>query len=103
MTHQLLALRDGVRGAPVGSRLALQHPDRVQTLIDGNAYDEGLLEFWDHNQEILERPNDRESRGHRFLVDPKSTRWQYGVIAECGSEVSSQSDCFFTIANRRVT
>src|SRR5260221_3039283 len=36
-------------GAPVGYRLALRHPDRVQALIvqNGNAYDEGLLEFWD--------------------------------------------------------
>ena len=36
-------------GAPVGYRLALRHPERVQALIiqNGNAYDEGLREFWD--------------------------------------------------------
>ena len=36
-------------GAPIGYRLALRHPERVQALIvqNGNAYDEGLLEFWD--------------------------------------------------------
>ena len=36
-------------GAPVGYRLALRHPERVQALIvqNGNAYDEGLLKFWD--------------------------------------------------------
>jgi pimeloyl-ACP methyl ester carboxylesterase len=36
-------------GAPVGYRLALRHPERVQALIvqNGNAYEEGLLEFWD--------------------------------------------------------
>ena len=36
-------------GAPVGYRLALLHPERVQGLIvqNGNAYDEGLLAFWD--------------------------------------------------------
>jgi pimeloyl-ACP methyl ester carboxylesterase len=36
-------------GAPVGYRLALKHPDRVSGLIiqNGNAYDEGLREFWD--------------------------------------------------------
>jgi len=35
-------------GAPVGYRLALRHPERVQALIEsnGNAYDEGLCEFW---------------------------------------------------------
>ena len=36
-------------GAPVGYRLAAKYPGRVQALIgqNGNAYDEGLLEFWD--------------------------------------------------------
>lgn len=36
-------------GAPVGYRLALKHPERVSGLIiqNGNAYDEGLREFWD--------------------------------------------------------
>ncbi len=35
-------------GAPVGYRLALKHPDRVSALIvqNGNAYEEGLLDFW---------------------------------------------------------
>ncbi|MEE8133922.1 MAG: alpha/beta fold hydrolase, partial [Gemmatimonadales bacterium] len=36
-------------GAPVGYRLAVKYPDRVESLIvqNGNAYEEGLLEFWD--------------------------------------------------------
>ena len=36
-------------GAPVGWRLALRHPEQVTGLIvqNGNAYDEGLKEFWD--------------------------------------------------------
>jgi pimeloyl-ACP methyl ester carboxylesterase len=36
-------------GAPIGFRLATAHPERVQSLIvqNGNAYEEGLLEFWD--------------------------------------------------------
>ena len=35
-------------GAPVGFRLAAKHPERVQSLIvqNGNAYEEGLKEFW---------------------------------------------------------
>ena len=35
-------------GAPVGYRLALKHPERVTALIvqNGNAYEEGLREFW---------------------------------------------------------
>lgn len=36
-------------GAPVGYRLALKHPERVTALVvqNGNAYAEGLKEFWD--------------------------------------------------------
>jgi len=36
-------------GAPVGWRLALKHPERITALIvqNGNAYEEGLKEFWD--------------------------------------------------------
>jgi len=35
-------------GAPVGYRLALRHPERVSALIvqNGNAYEEGLSDFW---------------------------------------------------------
>jgi pimeloyl-ACP methyl ester carboxylesterase len=35
-------------GAPVGYRLALKHPERVSALVvqNGNAYDEGLRDFW---------------------------------------------------------
>src|SRR6201996_5854111 len=36
-------------GAPVGWRLALKHPERITALViqNGNAYEEGLKEFWD--------------------------------------------------------
>src|SRR5262245_51197479 len=35
-------------GAPIGYRLAVKHPERVQALIvqNGNAYEEGLRDFW---------------------------------------------------------
>src|SRR4028118_950443 len=35
-------------GAPIGYRLATQHPERVESLIvqNGNAYAEGLGDFW---------------------------------------------------------
>ncbi len=35
-------------GAPVGYRVALKHPERVTALViqNGNAYEEGLKEFW---------------------------------------------------------
>lgn len=66
-------------GAPVGYRLALRRPDRVQTLIvqNGNAYDEGLREFWDPIKKYWKDPTTENREAIRFLVDPKSTRWQY--------------------------
>ncbi|PZV10073.1 MAG: hydrolase [Leptolyngbya sp.] len=35
-------------GAPIGYRLATQHPERIETLIvqNGNVYEEGLGDFW---------------------------------------------------------
>jgi pimeloyl-ACP methyl ester carboxylesterase len=66
-------------GAPVGYRLALRHPERVKALVvqNGNAYDEGLREFWDPIKKYWAdaRPENREAL--HFLVDPKSTQWQY--------------------------
>jgi len=66
-------------GAPVGYRLALRRPDRVQALIvqNGNAYDEGLLEFWDPIKKYWNDPTTENREAIRFLVDAKSTRWQY--------------------------
>jgi pimeloyl-ACP methyl ester carboxylesterase len=66
-------------GAPIGYRLALRHPDQVQALIvqNGNAYDEGLREFWDPIKKYWNDPTPENREAIRFLVDPKSTRWQY--------------------------
>jgi pimeloyl-ACP methyl ester carboxylesterase len=66
-------------GAPVGYRLALRHPERVQALIvqNGNAYDEGLLEFWDPIKKYWKDATPENRAGLHFLVDLKATRWQY--------------------------
>ena len=41
-------------GAPIGYRLALRHPEKVTAIIvqNGNAYEEGLLKFWDPSGNI---------------------------------------------------
>ena len=66
-------------GAPVGYRLALRHPERVQALIvqNGNAYDEGLLKFWDPIKAYWNDNVPEKRAAIHFLVEPKSTRWQY--------------------------
>jgi pimeloyl-ACP methyl ester carboxylesterase len=66
-------------GAPVGYRLALLHPERVQGLIvqNGNAYEEGLREFWDPIKKYWNDSRRENREAIHFLVDAKSTRWQY--------------------------
>jgi pimeloyl-ACP methyl ester carboxylesterase len=66
-------------GAPIGYRLALLHPKRIQALIvqNGNAYDEGLLEFWDPIKRYWADPTPENRAALYFLSDAKSTRWQY--------------------------
>src|SRR5215467_2847545 len=66
-------------GAPVGYRLALRRPDRVQALIvqNGNAYNEGLREFWDPIKKYWADPRPENRAALHSLVEPKSTRWQY--------------------------
>jgi len=66
-------------GAPVGWRLALKNPDAITGLIiqNGNAYDEGLKEFWDPLK-IYWADGKKESRDKLLnLVTLKATIFQY--------------------------
>lgn len=71
-------------GAPIGYRLALRRPDRVEALIvqNGNAYEEGLLGFWDPIKKYWADPRPENRMALHSLVDLESTRWQYenGVV-----------------------
>jgi len=67
-------------GAPVGFRIAAKHPERTQALIvqNGNAYDEGLLEFWDPIKAFWKdktTKNDQALRDALLTID--ATKWQY--------------------------
>jgi pimeloyl-ACP methyl ester carboxylesterase len=66
-------------GAPVGYRLALRHPERVQALIvqNGNAYEEGLLAFWDPIKKYWNEATPENRAALHFIVELKATRWQY--------------------------
>ncbi|MGH9632472.1 MAG: alpha/beta fold hydrolase [Bryobacteraceae bacterium] len=66
-------------GAPVGYRLALAHPDRVTSLIvqNGNAYEEGLGEFWAPVKKYWQDRTKQNRDALRALLKPESTRWQY--------------------------
>lgn len=77
-------------GAPVGYRLALKHPERVSALIvqNGNAYEEGLREFWDPIKAYWadETPANRAALHH--LVTPELTLFQYTDGMEDLSRIS---------------
>jgi len=66
-------------GAPVGFRLAAKHPERVQSLIiqNGNAYDEGLREFWAPFKTYWKDSSDKNAEALRKLLTLEATRWQY--------------------------
>ena len=89
-------------GAPVGFRLALRHPERIEALIvqNGNAYNEGLdndfwapikaywndrnainqgldNDFWKNVKAAYNQPNMSNDDALRFLVTLGATQWQY--------------------------
>jgi pimeloyl-ACP methyl ester carboxylesterase len=66
-------------GAPVGWRLALKHPERVTGLIvqNGNAYEEGLKEFWDPIKAYWADGSQEHREALRVLVMPEITKFQY--------------------------
>lgn len=66
-------------GAPIGFRIATKHPEQVKGLIiqNGNAYDEGLLEFWKPFKEYWKDPSAKNRDALRSLLTKESTKWQY--------------------------
>lgn len=66
-------------GAPVGYRIALKHPERVSALIiqNGNAYDEGLREFWDPIKVYWKDGATRSRNALSDLVTLAVTKFQY--------------------------
>lgn len=66
-------------GAPIGYRLALRHPEKISGLIvqNGNAYDEGLLEFWDPIKKYWKDATPENRAALAFMVSPETTKWQY--------------------------
>jgi pimeloyl-ACP methyl ester carboxylesterase len=66
-------------GAPVGYRIAAKHPERVQGLIvqNGNAYEEGLGEFWDPIKAYWQDRSPENASKLTHLVTLEATKWQY--------------------------
>lgn len=66
-------------GAPVGYRIAVKHPEKVEALIvqNGNAYDEGLGEFWEPLRAYWSEPNEKNKNALKKFLTLEATRWQY--------------------------
>ena len=79
-------------GAPVGYRLALKAPEKVNALIiqNGNAYDEGLLDFWDVFKTYWSDNTAINREELRGFLKIGATEWQYthGIPVENADLVS---------------
>lgn len=66
-------------GAPVGFRLAVRHPERVQALIvqNGNAYEEGLRDFWIPIKAFWKDRSEKNAAELRKFLTLEATKWQW--------------------------
>lgn len=80
-------------GAPIGFRLALEHPERISAIVsqNGNAYEEGLSEGWNPIQAYWREPTDANRATLRAFLAPEATRWQYVHGLPDGAVVAPES------------
>ncbi len=66
-------------GAPVGFRLAVHHPERVEALIipKGNAYEEGLRDFWKPLRAYWKERTIENAEPLKEFLNIGATKWQY--------------------------
>src|SRR4029078_8991279 len=66
-------------GAPVGFRLAVKHPEKIEAFVvqNGNAYVEGLGEFWEPLRAFWVDPSEKNKNALRKFLTMEPTRWQY--------------------------
>ncbi|EGG25021.1 alpha/beta hydrolase fold protein [Cavenderia fasciculata] len=68
-------------GAPIGYRLALRNPEKIQSFIvqNGNAYDEGIDNaFWANVKKYWAEPTKQENIDFVLgLITAQTTQWQY--------------------------
>ncbi|EGG23805.1 alpha/beta hydrolase fold protein [Cavenderia fasciculata] len=68
-------------GAPIGYRLALRNPEKIQSFIvqNGNAYDEGIDNaFWANVKKYWAEPTKKENIDFVLgLITAQTTQWQY--------------------------
>lgn len=66
-------------GAPIGFRIASKYPNRVESLIvqNGNAYDEGLREFWKPIKKYWNNKSLENGKALEGFHSLDGLKWQY--------------------------
>ena len=66
-------------GAPIGFRIASAHPDRITGLViqNGNAYEEGLRDFWKPFKAYWKEQTDENKAALTPYFDLGATKWQW--------------------------
>jgi pimeloyl-ACP methyl ester carboxylesterase len=66
-------------GAPIGFRIASAHPERIRGLViqNGNAYDEGLREFWKPIKAYWADPSAKNRQTLAESLTLETLKWQY--------------------------
>ncbi|MEO1008959.1 MAG: alpha/beta hydrolase [Planctomycetota bacterium] len=77
-------------GAPVGYRLFERNPEAVQSFIiqNGNAYDEGLRDFWEPIKAYWADPTQENRDALRGLLTLEATKWQFYTGARTPEVIS---------------
>ena len=77
-------------GAPVGYRMFAKHPERVTGFViqNGNAYAEGLREFWDPMKAYWAEPSNENGDALRGFLTLDATIWQFTHGVGDASKVS---------------
>jgi pimeloyl-ACP methyl ester carboxylesterase len=66
-------------GAPIGFRIAAKNPEKVDSLIiqNGNAYNEGLLEFWDPIKKYWKERTPENAKPLAGFITKEGVEWQF--------------------------
>lgn len=66
-------------GAPIGYRMFAEHPERVTGFViqNGNAYDDGLREFWNPIKAYWADPSAENGDALRGFLTLDATKWQF--------------------------
>ena len=70
-------------GAPIGFRLALKHPERIESIIsqNGNVYEEGLGKKWEARKEYWKNPTKelRKEFSSAYSLDTIEFQYTFGT------------------------